>query len=65
MNDVNKKTIPIISKIKPKVPVTLCVKYNTPKTIARTIRMERSVLLMFLFIIKVFLVKKIFIKNKA
>jgi hypothetical protein len=58
MSDVSKKTMPIINNIVPNVPVTVCVKYNTPKTIATIILTIRSVDPIFFFMMTNILVKK-------
>ena len=51
---VARKTIPSISKIIPNIPVTVLVKYNTPKTIASTTLIIRSIFPMFFFMIFIF-----------
>ena len=62
MKEVSKKTIPTINKRIPKVPVTVFVKYNAPKSTAIKILMMRSALPMFFFIMTGFCFGKIFIQ---
>jgi hypothetical protein len=53
---VSTNTAPRITNTKPRVPVTVPVKYNTPNTTARITRIIRSTFPMFFFIVVLSLV---------